>query len=141
MKGGLFHIRARKVASFYQDICEAEVVEIAGCERRMDDARFLHQHPPEVAIREIPVDGDPIDLGAGSDAETWIRGQVGRKAGRNGSIAFETSHPLEDRSSDKSAPIRRDGCHPRHFGEMHHLADNSVKAGYLESVRMWISDR
>jgi hypothetical protein len=111
-EGGLFHIRARKVASFYQDICETEVVEIGGCERRMYDARFLHQHAPEVAIREISLDGDPIDLGAGSEAETRIRGQVGRQAGRNGSIAFETSHPLEDRSSDKSAPIRREGVSP-----------------------------
>jgi hypothetical protein len=105
-EGGLFHVRAREVASFYQDICESEAVEVGGRERRMDDARILHEHALEVAVREVTLHSDATDLGAGSDVEIWLRGQVGRKAGRSGSIAFETSHSLEDRSSDPATRAR-----------------------------------
>jgi len=37
----------------------------------MNDMRVLHQQALEVAIREVPLDGNAIDLGAGGETEIW----------------------------------------------------------------------
>jgi hypothetical protein len=49
----------------------------------------------EVAISELTLNSDAIDLSAGSETEIQHQGHIGRKAGWGGFFASSTSHPRE----------------------------------------------
>jgi hypothetical protein len=55
---------------------------------------FDHQALKPV-LREVGLNRDAGDRGAGSDMQMWLMGQVRRKAGRDRSFAFSTSHRRE----------------------------------------------
>src|ERR1039458_8961298 len=73
----------------------------------MDDMRVLNHEVLEVDVREITLNGEAIDLGAGGEAQIRLRGHIGRKAGRDRSFASWTSHSLEHKCPEGGAPVRR----------------------------------
>ena len=61
----------------------------------------------EVDARKVALNGEATDLGAGSEAQIWLRGHSTRQAGPDWSFASWMSHPIEHKDPERSNPVGR----------------------------------